>query len=341
MKTVDDDAPVSDQRATSPHRHWYRLALVTTILLVLVIVALLPVAIRSMQDVLGRGPDPLYDLLTGAVVPHGIATAAQADATYVNLGLVDLDATTGQITLAVSGNRNCPRACPALELVFTALDNDADQRRGLPPSATLKLTPDDRVFSQAVQLPVRGQPSLYPFDQYRIWLGVGGVATQPDGTRVELRRENVQNQATVTLQNRVPDMLMAPPVPIPPDTVHAETDPFGHLAVESLVFDRPAYLKVLAVALVLLIAVSAALALFTRTLNDLALGFGGLILGVWGVRSILMPQSIGTVTAIDLALSWLILLLLLGLALRAALHFLRHSELPLPATRGRSSKPDR
>ena len=41
-----------------------------------------------------------------------------------------------------------------------------------------------------------------------------------------------------------------------------------------------------------------------------------------------MPQSIGTVTVIDLALSWLILLLLLGLALRAARNFYHQSDLP-------------
>jgi hypothetical protein len=332
--------PDSDQHPAKPHRHWYRLALFTTVALLLAIVALLPVAVGSMQQVLGRGSDPLYDLITGNVVTHEVAEVAEDDATYVNLGMVDLDETTGQLTVAVSGNRNCPQACPALNLVFTALDDDADQRRGLPPSATLELTPDDRIFSQAVQLPLRGQPSLYPFDQYRIWLGVGGVVTQADGASVELEPETLQGRATVTVQNRVPDMLMAAPVAIAPDTVQAGTDPFGHLAVQALVFERPDYLKVLAVTLVVLIGISAALALFTRGLNDLALGFGGLILGVWGVRSVLMPQSIGTVTAIDLALSWLILLLLLGLALRAALHFLHQSELPRPAMgrRPRESK---
>ena len=136
-----------------------------------------------------------------------------------------------------------------------------------------------------------------------------------------------------TLQNQVLDMIMAPPETIPPESVHVPTDPFGFLAVQALNYERPAYLQVLAVVLVLLVAVSAALALFTRHIDELALGFGGIILGVWGVRSILMPQSIGTVTAIDLALSWLILLLLLGLAMRALLHFHRHSELPLPRPR--------
>ena len=126
---------------------------------------------------------------------------------------------------------------------------------------------------------------------------------------------------------------MDAPSPIPPDTVSAAADPFGFLAVQALTFERPAYLKVLAVVLVVLIAISASLALFTRGIDELALGFGGIILGVWGVRSVLMPEGVGTITAIDLALSWLILLLLLGLAVRAMLHFHRHSDLPLPRPR--------
>jgi hypothetical protein len=322
-----------DTPLPTPHRHWYRLALGATLLLVLGVLVMLPLAVRSMQEVLGRGPDPLYDLMTGEVVTAEAAAAAEADATYFNLGLVNFDEATGQVTVAVSGNRTCAQACPSLALTFAALDDDADQRRGLPPSATLALTPEDRVFSQAIQLPVRGQPSLYPFDQYQLWLGVGGVATETDGTIVELRPENLAGRAVVTFQNRIPDIIMDAPVPIAPDTVSATADPFGFIAVQALTFERPAYLKVLAVVLVVLIAISATLAMFTRGIDELALGFGGIILGVWGVRSVLMPQSLSTVTAIDLALSWLILLLLLGLAVRAMLHFHRHSDLPLPRPR--------
>ena len=126
---------------------------------------------------------------------------------------------------------------------------------------------------------------------------------------------------------------MVPPVPDGPRDAQAQTAPFTFLTVQSLTFGRPAYLEVLAIVLVLLIAISAALALFTRSVNELALGVGGLILGVWGIRSVLLPTSISTVTAIDLALSWVILLLLLGFAVRAALHFQRHSDLPLPRPR--------
>ena len=106
------------------------------------------------------------------------------------------------------------------------------------------------------------------------------------------------------------------------------TDPFDFVAVQALSLERPAYVKVLAVVLVLLIAISAALALFTRALDELTLGIGTLILGVWGIRSVLIPPGLPTVTAIDLAFSWLLLLLLLGLAVRGALYFHRHSDLP-------------
>jgi ferredoxin len=327
---------MSEERVETPEprrshrRHFYRLALAITIALVVLVIVLLPIAVRSMQEVLGRGPDPVFDLLTGQIVSAAALAEAEAEATYFNIGFIDLDESTGEVTFAVSGNRICADVCPTLALTFAALDDDADQRRGLPPFATVTLAPDQQIFSESVQLPIRGQPSLYPFDRYELWLGVTGVATTVDGRTIEVDETTLEGQGIVTLQNRIADMIMDPPVLIDPDRVSAATDPFGFAAVHGLTFQRPAYLAVLAITLILLIAVSAALAIFTRGIDELALGFGGLILGVWGVRSVLMPQTLPTVTAVDLALSWLILLLLLGLSLRAALHFVRQSELPPP-----------
>jgi hypothetical protein len=329
---------MSDVSASPPsparRRRLHRIALALTVTLLLLIILVLPIAVRSMQEVLGRGPDPLYRLATGTVVSEEQADDAQQEATYVNFGLVDLDEATGQVTIAVSGNRNCPGTCPKLDLLLASLDDDADTRRGLPPSVTMTLNPEDRVFSNSVTLPVRGQPSLYPFDEYRFWLGISGTATMPDGTVVEMTPESISSSAVTTLQNRIPDMIMKAPTVVDPATMRSVTDPYGFQSVNEIAISRPAYLQVLAVVLVVLIGVSALMALLTRSLDDLALGFGGLILGVWGIRSILMPQSLSTVTAIDLALSWLILLLLLGLGLRAALYFLKQSELqiPVPAT---------
>ena len=209
-------APVAARRI--PDRRWYRLALLITLVLVALTLVTVPTTLTSMGDVLGQAPDPVYNLLTGYQVTEAEAAAAAADAVYVNLGLVDLDEGSGLITIAVSGNRHCAGTCPTLALTLTALDDAVEQRRGLPPSAALTLTPADRVFSQSVQLPVRGQPNRYPLDDYLLWLGVAAVATDADGAIKELDPATVAAAGTVTVQNRISDLVMPPPVPITPGT---------------------------------------------------------------------------------------------------------------------------
>jgi hypothetical protein len=59
-------------------------------------------------------------------------------------------------------------------------------------------------------------------------------------------------------------------------------------------------------------------------------------LAIWGVRSVLVPSSLEAVTAVDLALSGVILLLLIGVALRAALHLHHRAGLRLPRLRRQS-----
>jgi hypothetical protein len=291
---------------------------------------MVPTNITSMRAVLGRAPNPVYDLLTGRQVSEAEAASAAADAVYVNLGLVDLNEGSGLITIAVSGNRHCAGVCPALSLTLTALDTEVETRRGLPPSVTLRIAPEDRVFSQSAQLPVNGQPSRYPFDEYLLWLGVAGLATEADGTVQQLDPGTVAASGTLTLQNRISDLAMPAPVPINPGIDGVTIDPSALLTIQAVRLERPAYLPRMAVTLILLIATSAVLAVFTRGFSELLLGIGGLILGVWGVRSVLMPQPVPAVTTIDLALSWVIFLLLFGLALRAVMHFYRHSDLPAP-----------
>jgi membrane protein implicated in regulation of membrane protease activity len=74
-----------------------------------------------------------------------------------------------------------------------------------------------------------------------------------------------------------------------------------------------------------LIAASAVFALSLKDLEDLLLGIGGIILGVWGVRSIVVQTELPDLTLVDIALALIILLLLLALAIRAARHFYRRS----------------
>jgi hypothetical protein len=297
--------------------------LVTWVALVLVVVAL-PLAVRSMASTLFREQaSTLYDLVAGGEVPPVVSSPPESDETYVNIAVVDLDVMAGEVKLAVSGNRHCEIPCYSTTMTFLALDDSPAQRRGLPPWASISLGPEDRVFSQAVTLPVRGRPDRYPFDTYDLWLGIGVDITRPDGSSVALNRLVEQAPLVITLQSQLTELQMAPPEPIDSARSAVPTDPYALARVDALSFHRPDYLKILAVLLVVLIAISGGLALWRRAVDDLLLGFGGLILGVWGIRAVLTSQPLPGITAIDVALCFVILFLLLGLAIKT-LWFLHH-----------------
>jgi hypothetical protein len=332
MDTTNEatDPPGSSSPAAlrQPQPHWHRLALALTLVLIVVVLASLPFALGSMREQLfGEQTGDIYDLVSGRVLTPADAARALSQS-FFTISVVNIDEGTQVVSLGIAANRTCPTTCPTLAVTLFAVADDAAVRRGLPPSATVILRPTDQLFMQTVQLPIRGQPSLYPFETWRLWLGMTIAELRPDGTRVPMAVDQLPSRATFTLQSLVPDFLMAPPTPIAPERVAAVHDPVSFAVVQGLAFTRPDYLKVLTLVLVVLITVSGLLALFTRTIHDLVLGVGGLILGIWGVRSILVPQPVPTITAIDLALSTVILLILLGLAVRAALHFHERSELP-------------
>ena len=332
-----------EERHRAPWRH--RLALAVTVLLILSVLVLLPVAIRSMWAfTTGRAKGPVYDFLTGDPVPAlsgagAPGEVAQGEATYINIDVVEIDETGPLATLGVSGNRICQDPCAPMTVTLFSLDDDAPARRGLPPSAAVTVPAQSQPFTASVQLPVGGRPQRYPFDSYRLWLGLVVAVTQPDGTTQILGADDLRSRAiSVTFQDEATRLTMRPPVPIEPSRVRAEADPYGFVAVQGLDFERPAHLQVLTVLLVLLISASGFFALFMRALSDLILGIGGLILGIWGVRSVVVQTALPDVTFVDIALGAVILMLLLGLAVRAAVYFHHKSELAWPLRR-RSRRP--
>jgi len=321
---------------TRPHL-WSRLALLQAVLLLAAVVVALPVAFRSMGILLtDRQARTFYEFPGGQAVTAA-ATQTLADSeSYFNIAAIDLDEDEGSIRLAISGHRICPDAgCSTLTFNLISLEDDADVRRALPPSASMTLAPDQVIFSQTIQLPVRGQPSQYPFDRYRLWLGLSGTVIE-GGKKINLTPGLMAKRAVITTQNQLRDFLMVLPVQVDPARVTALTDPQEFVGVQELRFERPVHQEILAVLLILLIAVSAIMAVAMRSMTDLIVGIGSLILGVWGVRSVLVPSSLSVVTSIDLALSVIILFVLLGLSVRSALHFRKQSELPPVTWRRRS-----
>jgi hypothetical protein len=321
----------------------YRVTFVGSAMLMLGIVVTLPFSLASIvDDVLGPATGAVLPLLRG-VPPAAIAS----DHSRLHVAVTHLDEVQLLATLRVSGHHVCEAACPWRDrLLFVSVTPDDGDAEGLPPSAGILLPQTSEAVSEAIQLPVRGVPIRYPFDRYHLDLGIALQRVYPDGRVAAMGADQAPRHLFLSIQGRLPQKRMSIPVSIDPRGFRTSGGPVEYVAAYAVSFERPRYLRVLAVLLVLLIAAAAAYSVLLRPLEDLIVNSGALVLGVWGVRAILVPINLHFLTAVDLALSMVILFLLGGLSTKALILAHDRGNLRIlgrrsrAAHRGTGSEPD-
>jgi hypothetical protein len=308
--------------ASAWRAHGPKLAFLAGALLTVLTAVLIVVAVASVLDELAVSPrDSIHLLSDTPPLPTGGASQAPADVYTLHVAVESLDEARGTARLRVFGLRACPTTCPDVAITLYSLGGSAAQRLGLPPKASLSAPPNTQEVTGTVELPVRGEPTLYPFDTTELVLGALALQTHPDGTLVPIVPHAGDPPAYLTLQSQVLGVVLAEPQPVAPASVRAAVDPASLLYVRALQFRRPLYSKVLTVLLVGLVAAAAAYSVCTQPVPQLFLGLGSLILGVWGIRGVLLAGGPPHVTAVDLLLSGVILVILAGLLVRVTAHF--------------------
>lgn len=234
-----------------------------------------------------------------------------------NVAVVSLDEATHTLTLRLSGFHGCP--CPQadrLRLFSVAADQAGSD--GPPPSADVDLGADPSQIDTTVTLADTGSLSGYPFDRYHLDLGVALYRVDRAGTEIPVPSALARSTLAVTVGDEVPRSVMAAPRML---NMHRATDA-DYAAVATLDLSRPLYLQLLTVLLVLFVTVAAAYGVLFRPFDQIVLTVGGIVLGVWGVRSLLVGSYPADSTAVDLVLSAVILGLLLVISVRglAQLH---------------------
>jgi hypothetical protein len=302
-------------------------AFVITVIVVIVVLGMLPSAVSSMfTELQGQSEDRIYDLFTGTEVDADRTVGP--DAAFVNITVTNLDEARRVASLTISGHRVCEAVCPTITSTFYSLGNDAARRRGLPPSASVTVPGESGSYTFPIELPIQGTPQRYPFDDYTLVLGLQVSVTLPNGTEQLITSpELVQRTVSLSLEDLVARLHMNPPRPVDPASVRSPSDPNEFLLVAALQWERPRYLRITTIMLVILISASGVFALGLRTLHELVLGIGGIILGIWGVRSVVVQSPLPDVTMIDLILAFVMLALMLALAIRDARYFYLQSGL--------------
>ena len=231
--------PRTGAASTVPARGSH-LAFLAGLALLAVTAVLIAVAVASVIDELARSPrDTIYLLSAAPPPPTGGTAQTPVDAYALHVAVVALDEAKELATLRVYAVRTCPTTCPNAGISLLALGGPAAERLGLPPKATIAAPPNTQEVTGTVELPVRGEPTLYPFDTTELLLGVLAQEIRPDGTLAPMLPLGGDPPTYLTLQSQVQGAVMAEPGPVDPASVRASVDPTSLVYVRALYFRRP------------------------------------------------------------------------------------------------------
>lgn len=283
----------------------------------------LPVMLVSMaHDLRGETDNTRYGVFTGQVVTVPEDPPPGVDPTFVTIDMTKVDEGSRAVNLTVSGSRVCRSMCDQLTIHFFAMPDRPD-RWGMPESIKLDLPASTDTFSQKATLPLFGKPQRFPFDDYHVNLGVALVATN-EGVPTSLSQPEIHERGIrIAIEEEVPRFTMSPPTPLNPQELGVENDPWDVAGGVSIYLDRAPYLELLTIILLSLISLTSVMTVVRQKADDLVVSISGVILGMWGIRSVLVQTSFPGVTVIDLVLSLAICLLLLGALVRVTFHYKR------------------
>lgn len=292
--------------------HKFAYMLIITLLLGMVV--LLPFALGSVLSDIFEQSNQTFFL-------QDVTKKVPADHTTVQMDFISLNEWEGTTTIRITGHVSCSQNCAEKRrIIFFSVLDGKNRPESLPSASSVEFVSNQLESSQIITLPLVGDPIRYPFDNYLLGVGIAMEDIMENGQVKKLQTKDNLNTFFLSAQSRIPRTEMNEPEPLSPSVVQSQKG-YEYIVLGQTQFVRPLYLKVLTVLLILLVSAAAAYAVFMRPLNELVISSGALVLGVWGVRAILLGANLPGFTSVDLALSVVILFLLGAITLRA-LHFI-------------------
>lgn len=265
--------------------------------------------------------DVAVDLLNQSYPVYSISEPSEdlkIDHVDAHLDLVEINEWAGVAKLRVSAHDSCTEDCPWKDkITFVSLQNNFNKTRNISPSTSIEFPAAFRDVTEQIELPIYGDPIRYPFDEYEMNIGIFFERLYDNGRSEVLKSIPGHLETRLSLQARVPRLVMGKPV----IEYNVRKEVYGSLKEEyeyntQLSFTRPSYMKILTLLLIFLVTSASAYAVFWGPIHDLLLNSGALVLGVWGIRAILLGDNNPGITIADLVLSLIVLFLLMAITVR-------------------------
>ncbi len=179
-----------------------------------------------------------------------------------------------------------------------------------------------------------GNPEIYPFDRYFMMGAVACQAYVKKGRQKEYVHTK-EDAEFLSIKNYIKGLFIRYPTNVelneikrlfinreePPTEIKEVSNRENRFA---LIMERPYYLKIMTVVLGAIALLSALYIGFKAPFKDVPIQIIGYIIGVWGIRNILMGDLKIFPSYFDYALLWMYVLLFAGIVFRKIKGFIRH-----------------
>jgi len=324
------ESPGRQPDGAAGHAHWWlpnRVGVFAVGAVLLGAVAMLPFVLAGVVGQIVGGNGPNYPLFSGSRLQP-------TDQARLNLKLTGLDEWNRSVQILVSGIRVCGGPCTTTDRIqLISIPGAEDKGYGLPPYQTIAFPPNQRGVSQEIKLPVSGDATRYPFDHYRLELAAVIQRVSADGTVQAFSPQEADGYLQLSVTGSVPKTDMARPAFVDPASVPPDDPAYRYASISDLTLGRPLYLRTVSVVLVLLVSLAAVYVVCIQPFEALVANVGWIVLGLWGLRAILLGSDVPGYTALDLSLMVVILFLLLAITWRALLYLRRRGNRGQPSTR--------
>lgn len=305
-----------------------RVGFVLVSIVIVTVAILIPLALVDLGIELSN---PVNEKLF-PVTPQEAPDAATTTYNRINIDFIALDEIGETVTLRVSGTHFCTDNCAVKDkIVFYSIDPFERTEEGLPASDSITLPTAPTQFAATLKLPIGSSLFRYPFDQNTLTLGLSLERIGADNKSVVIPADEARGELFVTVRDKISRLRMQDPESIDPQAVRPlKVDNFDYIATSDITFYRSTYLKALVIAILVLITTAVSYAVFLRTFDQVITNAGPIVLGIYGVRVLILGGFPTDVTAVDLALTGLIVFFLLVTAARGLGYFQQRSGWRIP-----------
>lgn len=244
-----------------------------------------------------------------------LITSPTTEGLTIDITFNSLDVVNSTANLTVTGYKNCvsPVQCASLgnKLLISYFYLGKKNIDRIPPYDAIVLPADKSVYQDTFNIPVIGDIASYPYDSWNSHISLSVFDANGNPVTADLKKINLSVDEKIT-KLKINDYQLI--------NTNLTNTHIPDLYALNINFNRPFYVKYTTTVVVLLLFFATLCTIVFTDHAKLIMSSAGIILGIWGARSLIIGFLPPDLTLIDMILLILVILVLMSVAWKVASH---------------------